>query len=343
MTPANKFNSKAAFDPFAQPITREPNAPPNRPSYLEKFQTTLSELKTELQAAQAAIIASDAPENLNDVFHQTNSGFRQAKTTIEKLSSAAGHFNSNNLEKELGDMLNESINTAGGLTEGDQKDEFRIEAYKLMNAKIVESIKKIKGLAKSDGVIRFKVEVTDKSQKIRLIIKKKESNSNLVRDEINQAICTLRPEFKRPMLEIVPVVNLAYAGDVPEFGVTNNSITQNNKDNFTFKAGAMLLFNVLNFGKYKDGAWGVGLGYNIPKSDILESFYLGTLFSYKNIFRLGGGVGYSEFASGLKDGAKVGSPLPADIANINDIVTYEKRPAFFITFSISGITVLSKK
>jgi hypothetical protein len=317
-------------------------AHPAKKSAFEKYSDNVGSLREDLIAAQSAIQQSDAPEELLDVFNHANKGFNLAKKTILNLDASPGRFNSPTLKEDLDKMLASAIDANSELLEGTDDGNLKIEYYKLINAQLTDAVKKIKELAKSDGVIRFHVTVTDKPQSIRLIIKKKEALPSLSRDEYDKIIGVLTPKFKRPVLEIVPTACMAYASDIPEYSIKDNVIAERRTDNFSFKAGAMLLFNLVNFGKYGEGAWGIGLGYNIPKENVLESFYLGTLFSYKNLFRVGGGVGFSEFPTGLNDGAKVGDPLPSEIKNISDVVKYEKRPAFFITFSISGLTILSK-
>lgn len=64
--------------------------------------------------------------------------------------------------------------------------------------------------------------------------------------------------------------------------------------------------------------------------------------SYKKSFGVGIGVGFSEYPGGLKSNAVVGDPLPSDIKDLEELIDHKRRVSGFITFSISGITVLNR-
>ena len=50
--------------------------------------------------------------------------------------------------------------------------------------------------------------------------------------------------------------------------------------------------------------------------------------------RIGFGFGYNMTPVGLKDGATVGSALPSNISNIEDVIDYKRKPAAVLTLEV---------
>lgn len=47
-----------------------------------------------------------------------------------------------------------------------------------------------------------------------------------------------------------------------------------------------------------------------------------------------------KFGEGLKDGGKIDFPLPGEIKDLNDVISFESKAAFFISFSFTGLIEL---
>lgn len=306
----------------------------------------LTDLKTDLDAAKVAILNSDAPESKVDALTGAIAGgYRLAVATIDGLSGRRsgeqGRFNSTTLQADLDGFLNAAVQDGTlktAMANDDNATKFAKDAFALLNKQLAGTVAEIKKSIEADPLVRTIIPVKEKNIEVTLKVKKKDGNSAGRRMEIDMVICTIKPRFDRRRLEVVPLAHLTYANDVPEFSVVDGKVVEGRSDGFQFKVGAMLLYNFVSFGKYRDGALGVGLGYNIPEKNVLETFYLGTLVSYKKVFRIGYGIGFTGYPHSLKSGA-VGEPLPADVKDLDSIIQYDRKLASFITFSISGITL----
>ena len=320
------------------------------PTDLETYNEMLHTLSDEINMIRKAILQSDNPEGKADALTGNTSGrgFSGVQATITLQSHATGHFNSPTLKDDLDKALEKAATDASitqnitDLNDADKAVEMYKTAFGLLNAQLASIVDQIKKLSSSDVVLHYFVPVTDKNQKVRLIVKKKTDAASGKRMEFDKLLCVIIPEYRRQILELVPLVSLTYAANTITYGAENGVITQNPGDGFKFRAGAMLLYNFAHFGKYREGAVGAGLGYSIPQKGVLENFQIGTMISYKQLFRLGVGAGFSPYPSGLKNGLKAGDPRPASAGNLEELVTYDRKLSFFINFSFSGITILKK-
>lgn len=310
------------------------------------YQEFLNNLYSDISEAKNYIENSDNPESkseaLDYITNSSGKGFRAASDGIQSLAS----FKIDKLQEKLDDLLKKAVEdrslyTSLSITTGDGEKIIE-EAYKLLNKNFVTTIDQILKIAKEDRIIRFKVPVKEnKRTEIRLVISKIDKKGS--RDLIDDELATVSPRYHRATLELVPVANVIYYGNRQKFIIDNDIVRSAPDDGFTFKVGTMLLYNVSSFGKYGEGAVSIGLGYNIPKKGVLDNLYLGSLISYKNIFRIGLGIGFNSYPAGLKDGAKVDQPLPANISNIDDVIDYQRKIAGFITISVSGLSLGGKK
>src|SRR4030095_3946623 len=137
--------------------------------------------------------------------------------------------------------------------------------------------------------------------------------------------------------EVVPVVNLIFQSNRQKFTLENGIVSSTTDDDAKFNIGAMALMNFASFGDFKEFGVGLGVGYSIEPGGKASSFFAIPSLSYKNIVRFGFGFGYNMSPVGLKNGAKVGAPLPDDITNIEDVVDYKRKLAAVFTISIAGI------
>lgn len=308
--------------------------------YIEAIET----IRLELSNISQWIRESDSPESKEQALNGVSAGYKELIHKIKNLPDSKGHFNSGNVKEYLDDLLikafedNKNIDKAYSTDPDAQKAIF--DSYKVLNQQIKQNIELIKESIKRPTTKRLLVPLNQKAVEVFLEVKKKPGYSFQNRSEFKQHICTIIPKYDRAEIELIPIVNLSYAANVPEYSVQGGSVVQGNHSGFKFSVGTMLIYNVKPFGDYDEGALGFGLGYNFSNKGVWESLYFGSLLSYRNDFRIGLGIGFNAYPSGLVNGASVGNPLPSDIANLKDVVDYKSTLSGFITFSFSGISIL---
>lgn len=298
---------------------------------------TLTQLEAEVEKAKVYLKESDKPETLEEaVSGGTTGGLKLAIVKIdEELSNEPGHFNSATLADDLKNAL-EAIPDSTGM------DVTTIKAFKALNIYYIQEVNEIKALISPNGlqsVITSTFNVTEKETKIVLTIKAKDSNNqNLQRDVKEITIATVQPLFERAAVELIPVAIVRFTKDISEFYTENGIVRQRIHDDVSFLPGVIFNVNVASFGETKEMAVGIGLGYSIStKQNQFNQFSLSSLLSYKNFLRMGFGFGYSSYPSGLRDGGKVDDILPANVKDLNDIIDYESKAGFFISFSFTGL------
>jgi hypothetical protein len=311
---------------------------PAAPTTFEIYLAQLKSVKADIDSAKAAIERSDVPESREEALTGVRtSGFRRAVDVINALPAFKNYESlSTDLDKALDNSVSDgsfAINFAAA--DATSKELYK-QAFKLLNVQLGSVVNDVEKVLESPAQLSFKVTVKQKGVTVRLVVKRKQAGKKSGREEFDRLVCVLIPRYERAALELIPIGHLTYTTHVPKYGLKDGVVTQSEDDGFRFKGGAMLLYNFLNFDKYNRGSLGIGIGYNIPQKGVLESFYLGSLVSYKNIFRVGAGVGLTEYPSGLKNGASVGAPLPPDVKDLNDVIDYRKRLSMFISFSFSG-------
>ena len=296
--------------------------------------TTLIALENEIEKAKEIIATSDAPETRKKTDVDFNSrGLQRAIVRLndkEELSNEPGHFNDTKIADNLSKQLKETENL----------DPTSVKAFTALNAAYVQKVYEIKALVKSvPTVITSTFTITEKASKIVLIIKPKDpKKEGLARDIKEIVLATVQPFFDRATLELVPVGNVRFANDIREYYLDNKIVKERTKDDVSFVPGFILNANLARFGELKEMAVGLGLGYSISsKNNQFNQFSLSSLFSYRNFLRVGAGVGFSSYPAGLKEGGKVDAALPDNIKNLNDIISYDNKAAFFITFSFTGL------
>jgi len=312
----------------------------------EDYSAVLVELDKQIKQANSFIETSDNPETVQEAFGRiVNShgfGFRAAVYNIGTLPSKKGSFRSLTLEKDLNNMLEAAI------TDGSFDSKLNIggnatllQLFKLafqgLNSKLAGTVTQIRDLTKKDGVVRFQVPVKENKKTIvRLIIKKRTTDAEVVRETFDEEIATILPLYVRKRFEVVPVVNLIFQSNRQKFSVENNLVKSTPDDDAKFNIGAMALMNFASFGEFKEYGVGIGIGYSIQPDGTSSSFFAIPSLSYKSIFRVGFGFGYNLSPVGLKNGAAVDAPLPPNITNIEDVVDYKRKPAAVLSIAISG-------
>ncbi|MBC6992482.1 hypothetical protein [Hymenobacter sp. BT491] len=303
-------------------------------SKFDIYKGLITRLITDIKTANNSIAKSDIPESLNQVEGKApvSAGFPLAKKEINDLSSSAGHFNDPDLLKNLNDSLLAA--------KAEINNDLVFQALSELNSSYVGKATLIKTMVNNvkNDLITHYVTMGDKKLKITLVITAK-NKDNHKRQVGKFNIATIDPIYDRKTFELIPVANLALTSGVPRFYLENGVVRKGEQNDPIIDVGAALLWNIHNFGPVKEKSVSVGLGYNFlaKNSNAINHLYALGLLSFKNIFRLGLGYGYSRFPSGLTNGGSIDAPLPPNIKDLNDIISYKAKPVGFITVSFSGI------
>lgn len=338
--------SNPATNPFSARVVGPPVRAAGAPSF-DTYQTYIEQLDRELKNAQNIILQSDQPETAEEALKRISNsagyGFRAAISAIQQLPSGTGHFNSKSLEKDLSDIL-ETADRDGtfasslGVAANPALKSLYKSAFLGLNNRLVTAIKEILKVTEKDRIIRFQVPVKENKQtNVKLVITKLNDEGNGVRELLNEEVATVLPFYARKRFQVVPVVNLVFQSSRQKFSLENNTVISTPDDDAKFNIGAMALMNFASFGEFKEYGVGLGIGYSLQPDGKSSSFFAVPSLSYKDIFRIGVGFGYNLTPIGLKGGAKVGTPLPDNISNIEDVIDYRRRPATVITIAIAGL------
>lgn len=301
--------------------------------YLEQLQA----LSNEISEAKLIIQRSDQPGTVSNILDKNfAAGFVWATNELKNLS----FFTNAGLETEVRQWKTDLGSTAHGFRAGNALDELQREIFAKYGEALLLSAKEIKA-AYSDAVpsvIRYSFTVRDTIQEISLSIKNK---SESVRGrEVGDKVITVAivPHYKRAKLEFLPIGTLAYTRSALKFSVREGVIVQEEDEQFKFRSGGVLNFNFLNWGERKRYALGAGIGFAIANND-LDNIYGSLMLSYTKWVRIGIGFGAANVPSYLKNGLQVGEALPANIADIEDVIGYRKKPAAFLMFVIPGLNL----
>lgn len=337
--------------PDISDITNPPGRIVTTTSY-DNYLLALQNVDAELEEAKVAIEKSDTPELIQEALdrkiNSSGFGFRSAIDDIRKLSSAKNHFNSRTLEEDLNALLQKTIDDGtfnsnlglGTIGTNPTLEALYKKSYQSLNSTLASNVNKIIQTTQRERVLRFYVPVKEnKKTNVRIIIKRLDENRSTVRELFDEEIATITPLYVRKTFEIVPAINLVFQQNRQQYSLEDGLIVSNPDDDAKFNAGAMALVNLANFGDFKEYGVGVGLGYSIQPEGKASTFFAMPSVSYKDIFRLGFGFGYSLAPVGLKQGANIGEPLPPNISNIEDVVDYKRKAAAVLTLTIGGLKI----
>lgn len=302
----------------------------------KEYAKKLNKLKDEIKKADSIINISDSPKNIKKALIYSNKkGFLYAKKELMKIKL----FSRKDFDSYINNIKEEAKGTSSDFTERDHLESTLMELYDSFLDKLAAKIKIIRKSYGNDvsAVIKYKVTLNSKINKVTLSIKEK--NSNINSREIGDDIITIEisPNYKRPVLELVPVVLMHKAKGGKNFGIENGILTESNREEFNFSVGATLNLNLFNWGKYKEFSFGTGLGFALTENT-LDNFFLNANFNYKKWVRFGVGYGFLRTPTGLKDNLKAGDSA-ANISNISDVITFQRQPALFFTIVIPGLTI----
>ena len=325
-------------------LSRPPSSSGQLTSATDDYKTAINTLVGDINTAKNDIDSSDKPELPDEALkYMRTGGFRLALDKINSISRDKFHLNSPSLLTDLNTLSDKA-----------SVDDIERQAFKLLNSSLVEKANEIKNetnFQSTETIWQKDFKVSDSAQKVSIVITKKDkSNMSLKRDGnkdkgFELVVATIVPYFRRSVVELIPVANFIFSRNFREFYLDNNVVQTRMKAKTTTSASVVLNVNFARFGEEKEMAIGIGPGYKFNSlGDAFESFYLSTLFSYKNFLRIGLGVGFAQLpADQLKDGTMIGQPLPANISILSDVIQYQETPSVFLTLSFTGLSLTQKK
>ena len=183
-------------------------------------------------------------------------------------------------------------------------------------------------------IITFDFEIKDVPEKFEITAKSK-SNPKGSRDSLLVTLTVVPYEAK--VAELVTFASGIYATDISNYSLSNNVIVERKNDDFSFKPSMMLSLNIARFGEFKQSTVGIGPVFAISKNITFDNFGLAAIISFKNVIRVGAGIGVQQYPSLLKDNALVGSALPAGVTKIDDVIENKGKLAFMFHIMIPGL------
>ncbi len=199
---------------------------------------------------------------------------------------------------------------------------------------------KRKNFIAHNDIIEYKVKVKE-NQKLIIsltVTKRGEKGGRDIKEKL--ITIEINPNYKRKSFELVPMASLIYGGAVNDYGISNNLITEKEKDGFKFDPGFIFNYNVDEFGKYNRNALGLGIGVAISEEGKnLDNLFGNVMLSFTENFRISLGAGYAQYPVGLKNSNSVGNSISGDFNKIDDVVEFDKTFAVFFSFSIFGLDI----
>ncbi len=305
-----------------------------RKSKVDEYLEELKKLASKVKVAQEHVIISDAPEMLlpGNRIDVTKTGYRWLQAKIQELPQHA------TITKKL-----ERLHKEAKIEASNSSKPFESEIYKSYEVQMLEAVKTLRKIyldQNSSPIFQHSKQIKDKEVNISLNIEARTKNAKQRQTGKKVVTINVQPYYNRPELEAVPVVNMIWTSNVNRFAIKDGIVVQNDDDGWRFRPGLSLLYNVARFGILKRGGFGVGLGYS-PSSDgsQLENLFLTMMVSYADKFRIGVGVGQAQYPKGLKEPAVVGEALPSNIEDIDQLITFEGKLSFFMTFTLFGLNL----
>jgi hypothetical protein len=255
---------------------------------------------------------------------------------IKDLSNAKNNFNDDKLEENLLFALNSAFKPTGRAISLTAEQELILDALQTQARGLAKIVNDIKGTLITKQSFVYKYKTGKKAYTISIVAKPLNGFKPLrTVDTIAQIL--VRP-YVRSSWEIIPTLNFVYASGGKEFKVENGLITENAMDQVTPRYGAFLIRNIWNWGEYKEVRCGIGVGFSLRAAkdqQVLENLQAGFFTNIQDFLKIGVGVGWAQLPTGLNK-AGVGLPLPGDVSSVEEITSYSRNPAAFLSITIFG-------
>lgn len=302
------------------------------------YRKKIEDLKKLIQKAETIIAESDAPQSISKAIDLSpDGGFIGAKSKLEEIKIFKTDF-----EKEH-EIWKTKLTNGGApyyfIPEDNPEAPLLMELYDNYYKILLAKIKELKSSfgPEVSSTVTYKTQIKEKKIKVKLKVVSK--NSKHKNREVGDSIVTIElvPNYKRAIVELIPVATLAQSRNGKQFGIENGIITAAEKDEFQFGVGAMLNVNLLTWGPRKELSLGTGVGFALVDQK-LDNFFVSTNINFGDWVRLGIGYGWLQTPTGLKDGLSSGDSAD-DINDIDDVINFSREPAFFISLVIPGLNL----
>ncbi|HVI78333.1 MAG TPA: hypothetical protein VM715_09225 [Candidatus Acidoferrum sp.] len=311
--------------------------------FIATYTARLDSLEKDLQTAKEAIRLSLFPETLVTGLTQAPSnerrGLRYAQEQINALPSSEGRFNDPKLEETITAWKQNAPQSATMTRVVDALHKSAMVLVAARNAvrdtysKAAASWRECRAI--TNGVTTMKLAVTPRSM----------DEFTGQRDTGSLVQVTATSDYRRNVVEIVPLAFLAFPRNVTGFGVRNDTVVEGVKyaESASFRVGTMVTATPLRFGSSNEWAFGPGFGTGLigGEKPALSDFFLGGLISWRDWLRMGVGYGVSQAPAGLINGAAVGKPLPLGEGRekLSDFIENRRVGTWFLTFTINGLKI----
>lgn len=299
------------------------------------YKSKVDEYSKALEDAVKIINESDTPRNIQDALISAgNSGFIHAQTKLNLLNI----IKENDIKSHTDAFINK-IKTNPNYTKTDQEQSNLMALYDSYLTTLSNKLIEIKKTYDKKITSRksYTIKVNDKINKITLKVKNKNNKINH-RDTGDKLVTIeIKPYYKRPVLELIPVALFHKSRGGKRFSIENGVINESDNDEFNFSVGAMLSLNLINWGKSKEYSLGTGVGFALSENT-LDNFFFNASVSFKQWARFGVGYGFLRTPTGLQNGLQAGD-MATNINDISDVLSFERKPALFFTLVIPGLTL----
>ncbi|MFQ5537691.1 MAG: hypothetical protein ACE5GJ_09590 [Gemmatimonadota bacterium] len=308
---------------------------------LGSAQEALRVLAQDLKTGQKKATGSDAP--LPAAEAEGSSAYAQAQAWFRGgWPAEPGRIGDPQLGKTLDGFAAGITGSAGSLAE-EQKPlaAFTAAAVKALGQSYVRQRDEMAGpYTKGSATFQQCKTLGDKALVLAVRAASTDTSATRARQTGKIAEVSVRPNYKRPKVELVPVGYMVGARNVSEFAVTDGVISVKEDDEkFEIRAGLMLGLNVFAFGEGGENALAVGLGSNLlGGEDVLSELFGAVYVSHQDALRIGLGWGRADFPTRLKASASVGQALPQG-QTLAEVLENDDKRAFFLIFSVTGWTV----
>tara|TARA_R110002050_G_scaffold56512_3_gene127057 strand:- start:4574 stop:5857 length:1284 start_codon:yes stop_codon:yes gene_type:complete len=312
----------------------------NDPEWIAKYIAEIKDIQQHIKDIKKEVVKADKRVNKNNALNNPDEeGFRYASKILKEKNELFKIQNGKTIEKyieEFSTNIKKADNGNYNPEDSDQKFTMQLfdEYYKTLGKSATQLVRPYN--SPKLNYKNFETTVGAKIKKIKISVISLDSTIT-VRDTKTIAELTLNPKFSRPILELVPTALLHKSSGGKKFSIEEGIINESAQDEFNFSAGLMLNLSFANWGDSNEYSTGIGVGFALVDNN-LGNFFANANISYKKWIRFGVGYGFLRTPTGLKNGLGAGDSAD-DIPDLNELLTYERKPALFFTFVIPGLTL----
>jgi len=316
-------------------------------SVMKLYREPLQWLDQDIGTVKAAMRLSLSPETLLPMELRTasgeNRGLAYAQQVIRERDASAGRFNDPNLAATIAGWKQAADAVAATDPTGTASEMAGVY-HQRATALLAGRNAILDAYGKAPLTWRDCHAVTNGRTTLNLRAQARAKDDfNGQRDTGNVVQVIATSNYRRNVVEMVPLAFVAFPRNVTGFGIVNDTVREDVKyaDNAAFRVGMMLTTSPLRFGPTNEWSFGPGIGTGVIGGDkkALSDFFLGGLVSWRDWLRLGGGYGVSLAPSRLINGAAVGKPLPLGQGRekLTDFIDNRRVGTWFLTFTVTGL------